>query len=309
MEGSKAKVVENAEGDRAMQSYFAFTDAVDVLVDHRHDNPIPLPRDKAMSPFKVIKDPCDDAFHLRKDKLALQRLKATAKKERIEPSSTIQHDVNLLAETPQFNDEADSTALPSREGHSSKAYSKSAADDLASRLHADRPRYLRYLRGRLPSLEDAEDALQDATLKFVRNEKALDLVKRPEAWVAVSLRRVVVDRYRRAAAQRRMTDALAAEPIEVANGDEDDELQAPAECLKSSLRTLQPEYASILRKIYLEEAQLKVVAADLNLTANNTGVRLHRARGALRVVMLLKCQTCPLTDCWARQRIAQPVTA
>ena len=215
----------------------------------------------------------------------------------------------LLAEPPQSKDEVGVRAVQSWENSSPRAYSKSAVDDLALRLDADRPRHLRYLRGRLPSLEDAEDALQDATIKFIQNAKTLDSVERPEAWVAVSLRRVVVDRYRRAATQRRMTDALAAEPLEVAGGDEDTELLAPAECLKLSLRTLKPEYRAILQQVYLEEAPLKDVAASLRLTANNAAVRLHRGRGALRAVMFQKCRTCPLADCWGHRRFAEPVAA
>jgi RNA polymerase sigma-70 factor (ECF subfamily) len=205
--------------------------------------------------------------------------------------------------TSQCNDDTSVKTLQSWDGFSPSTYSRGALDDLALRLHADRSRHLRYLRGRLPSLEDAEDALQDATLKFIQNAETLNSVEKPEAWVGVSLRRVVVDRYRRAAAQRRMSKALAAEPVEATFDDEDDELLTPAECLKSTLRTLKPAYATILRQVYIEETPLKDVAGRLNLTANNAAVRLHRARSALRETMLHRCQACPLADCWARQRL------
>lgn len=106
-----------------------------------------------------------------------------------------------------------------------------------------------------------------------------------------------------------MTDALAAEPLEVARGDDDDELAAPAECLKSSLQALKPDYRAVLQQVYLDEESMKDVAAGSNLTANNAAVRLHRARGALRVVMFQKCRACPLADCWGRQRFAEQVAA
>jgi RNA polymerase sigma-70 factor (ECF subfamily) len=175
------------------------------------------------------------------------------------------------------------------------------ANTLALRLNGDRPRHLAYLRSRLPSLDDAEDALQDATLKFLQNADAHAAAERPDAWVGVSLRRVVVDRYRRAATRRRMTDGLAAEPVWA---EDNEDTLTPAECVKATLPALKPAYAAVLQWVYLDERPLKEVAARLDLSANNAAVRLHRARLALRGTMRHKCQACPLSDCWARQHAA-----
>jgi RNA polymerase sigma-70 factor (ECF subfamily) len=177
------------------------------------------------------------------------------------------------------------------------------ANTVAVRVNADRPQMLRFLRGRLPSPEDAEDALQDATLKFLQNANALSAAQRPAAWVSVSLGRVVIDRYRRAASRRRMTDALAVEPGPSGSGDDEDTL-TPAECVKSMLPALKPAYAAVIQWVYLDERTLKEVAARLDLTPNNAAVRLHRARAALRETMSHKFQACPLSDCWARQHAA-----
>lgn len=213
----------------------------------------------------------------------------------------------LHAPSPQLKDDAGASTLQSWEGLPSNSCSNGNVDDLALRLHAERARHLRYLRSRLPTAEDAEDALQDATLKFLQNANAFASVEKPEAWVSVSLRRMVVDRYRRAAAHRRMTEALAAEPREPTGCDDD--LLIPTECLKSTLQALKPDYGSILQQVYLQEAPLKDVAARLDLTSNNAAVRVHRARNALREAMLQKCRSCPLADCWARQRFATAAAA
>jgi molecular chaperone DnaK len=84
MEGSKAKVIENAEGARTTPSYVAFSDAGEVLVGQpakrqsitnpentiyaikrligrRYDDPI-TQKDKAMSPFKIVAGPNGDAW-------------------------------------------------------------------------------------------------------------------------------------------------------------------------------------------------------------------------------------------------------
>lgn len=174
-------------------------------------------------------------------------------------------------------------------------------DDLALQLAAERPRQMRFLRSRLPSQQDAEDAWQDAAIKFLQHAESLGAAVRPQAWMGVTLRRLVVDRYRRAAVRRRTLDALAVQPAPDA-ADTDEDLVAPSDCLKAALRELKSEYRQILAETYLDERPLKAVAHHLELTANNAAVRLHRARNALRQVMAEKCQSCALADCWARTR-------
>lgn len=183
------------------------------------------------------------------------------------------------------------------------------ADQLARRLAAERPRQIRFLRSRLPSLEDAEDAWQDASIKFLQNAEALVAAERPEAWMGASLRRLVVDRYRRAAVRRRTLDALAAQPAPGETDDEDGPLSAPGHCLKAALRDLKAPYREILAQAYLEERPLAEVAGRLGLTANNAAVRLHRARAALRQAMAGRCLACPFADCWARTRAPKPAPA
>jgi len=210
----------------------------------------------------------------------------------------------LQMSTSQNPDAEASTTLQPLEPSSDPGFTDLAAARLGRRLAAERAGQIRFLRGRLPSLEEAEDAWQDASIKFLQHAKALEGAERPEAWMAVSLRRMVVDRYRRAAVRRRLAESLAVEPVADAPSDEDD-LVAPAECLKGLLAGLKPDYAQILQHTYLEERPLKHAAEGLGLTANNAAVRLHRARGALRQAMHAKCQTCPLADCWAKARCRQ----
>nr|WP_249778170.1 sigma-70 family RNA polymerase sigma factor [Phenylobacterium glaciei] len=175
-------------------------------------------------------------------------------------------------------------------------------------LQAERPQHLRYLRSRLPSLEDAEDALQDATLKLVRHAAALTSIEKPSSWVGVSLRHTVIDRYRRTAAQRRLSEALLSEPQESPDAD-DLEMRTASDCLRATLPTLRPEYTALLEQVYLEGVSLKAAAKQGQLTTNNAGVRLHRARGALRQTLQRRCGTCQLDDCWVRRRVTAPAPA
>lgn len=191
--------------------------------------------------------------------------------------------------------------LHSWESFSALAGVRGGAEDLARRLSAERPRQLRFLRSRLPSRQDAEDAWQDAAVKVLQHADALGAAGRPDAWMRVSLRRLVVDRYRREAVRRRTLAAFAVQPPPPTPG-EDEDLVAPGDCLKATLEALKPEYRTILAETYLDERPLKSVALRQDLTANNAAVRLHRARNALRQAMAEKCASCPLADCWAKPR-------
>lgn len=171
-------------------------------------------------------------------------------------------------------------------------------------LQADRARRLRFLRSRLPSLEDAEDALQDTALKFLQaSDHDGAAIEHPDAWVDASLRRIVIDRYRRAAVHHRMRQALAAAALLDNRPEDRDDALTAAQCLKETLPRLKTEYAEILALVYLQDHPLRDVAPRLGLTANNAAVRLHRARAALKGRLRVKCQSCPLADCcWARSR-------
>ena len=172
-----------------------------------------------------------------------------------------------------------------------------AADPLRGmverRLLSDRPRHLRYLQGKLRCREDAEDTLQDFTIKALQGAGRVR-EDRIDAWLHVSLRNALFDRYRRESSRRRLSEAAAVEPTTSAEPDviEDES----SDCLSIAIAELKPSYSAVLRRADLEEASLGSLALELGLTTNNTAVRLHRARAVLRHAMHLRCTVCP-TPC------------
>ncbi|WP_309604692.1 sigma-70 family RNA polymerase sigma factor [Phenylobacterium sp.] len=158
------------------------------------------------------------------------------------------------------------------------------------RLHCERPRHLRYLRARLRCREDAEDALQDFTIRALQGAGRVR-EDRIDAWLNVSLRNALFDRYRREGSRRRLNEAVAAEPT--AAGESDVIEDVSTACLSISIAQLKPSYSTVLRRADLEEASLGDLARELGLTPNNTAVRLHRARAVLRHAMHLRCTACP----------------
>lgn len=64
-------------------------------------------------------------------------------------------------------------------------------------------------------------------------------------------------------------------------------------CFVSLLALLRPDQADLLRRIDLGGDDRATVAAELGITRGTFGVRLHRARLALKNLLLAVCISCP----------------
>ena len=68
-------------------------------------------------------------------------------------------------------------------------------------------------------------------------------------------------------------------------------------CVGRLARTLKPEYAEVLQAVDVEETPVKTFADTAGLTTSNAGVRLFRAREALRKQVTASCGTCAEHGC------------
>src|SRR5690606_10048776 len=149
----------------------------------------------------------------------------------------------------------------------------------------------------------AEDLLQDA---FTRNLDRLSDV--PDEglvpWFYRVLRNAAIDRHRRKGAEERALAAFTQELADTAQPAEDLHREICA-CVGRLASTLKPEYAEVLRAVDIEETPVKTFAEKAGLTASNAGVRLFRAREALRKQVAASCGTCAehgCIDCSCGQR-------
>lgn len=170
------------------------------------------------------------------------------------------------------------------------------------RLVARRAEMLAYFRRRLGTLEDAEDALQDVSLKAVRAAPGIASPERADAWLGQVMRNTLVDRYRRSAARRRGEEAFGREVLATGAQSGAAAQAAPCRCVRAALGDLKPDQAELIRRLDLAEEPRETVAAALGITANTLGVRLHRARKALKRRIQALCPTCAkgqfrLCDC------------
>lgn len=175
---------------------------------------------------------------------------------------------------------------------------------IAEKLRSGQPRNLRFLLSRLRCREDAEDVLQDFGLKAIQGVGHLTDAGRIDAWLGVTLRNALFDRYRRNAGRRRLQDAAIAEPSFAPETDH--EVEFALICLTRATARLKPAARELIRRAEFQQTPLKAIAADLGLTANNVGVRVHRAREALRREMHAGCAACD-HRCALAARFLQPV--
>jgi RNA polymerase sigma factor (sigma-70 family) len=155
--------------------------------------------------------------------------------------------------------------------------------------------FLRFLERRVGDRALAEDLLQDA---FTRNLDRLSDV--PDEglvpWFYRVLRNAAIDRHRRKGVEERALAAFTQELAAAATPAEDFHREICA-CVGRLASTLKPEYAEILRAVDVEDTPVKAFAEAGGLTASNAGVRLFRAREALRKQVTASCGTCAEHGC------------
>ena len=155
--------------------------------------------------------------------------------------------------------------------------------------------FLRFLERRVGSRETAEDLLQEAFGRAITRVESLRDDESAVAWFYRLLRNAVIDHYRRRATAGSALERFAAEldeavpPPEVAD--------QVCGCVSRLAGTLKPEYADALEAIDVKGMPVKDYAAAHGITANNAGVRVFRARQALRSQVIASCGTCAEHGC------------
>lgn len=168
-------------------------------------------------------------------------------------------------------------------------------DDVARVLVENHRRFLAFLERRVQSREVAEDILQEA---FVRGLPRLSSVRQQEsvvAWFYRMLRNALIDHYRRRDAEARAMQQVAVEFNEA--GPDSEIMNAVCECVTSLVGTLKPEYAAAIQRVDLDGLAVRAFADEQGINPNNAGVRVHRAREALRRQLVRSCGSCATHGC------------
>lgn len=173
--------------------------------------------------------------------------------------------------------------------------------------------FLAFIERRVGSRADAEDILQDAFVRGLEKGGQLRDGESAVAWFYRLLRNAVVDHYRRRGAAGRAEERMAAEWADASAPAPDEELfDAVCRCINGLVDTLKPEFAAAVRRVEMDGVAVKDYAAEAGISANAAGVRLHRARRALKDQVAASCGTCATHGCldctcdWARANRPSP---
>jgi RNA polymerase sigma-70 factor (ECF subfamily) len=164
------------------------------------------------------------------------------------------------------------------------------ADLLRSHL-----RFLQFLEQRVHDRALAEDLLQAAYVKAVGRGGSIRSTENTVAWFYRLLRNTIIDHQRHRGREARAMDHVEVEAVsEVAPA----VLRTTAcRCVLELASGLKPEHAQAVRRVDVEGATVPEFAVEAGISANNAGVRLHRARQALRKRVQSMCGACAAHGC------------
>jgi RNA polymerase sigma-70 factor (ECF subfamily) len=179
-------------------------------------------------------------------------------------------------------------------------------EEILGRLLDNHARFLAFVERRVGSREEAEDILQEAFVRSLDRASSLRDSAAATAWFYRVLRNALTDYYRRQDSRGRAISRLAVE-ID-SSSDPDAELEnVVCACVLSLVETIKPEYGAAIRRVDLDGLSVRDYAGEAGITPTNAGVRLHRAREALRKQLARTCGTClehECLDCVCRTRTA-----
>lgn len=161
--------------------------------------------------------------------------------------------------------------------------------DLAALVASHRD-FLAFVERRVHDRAVAEEILQDALVKSL--DHAGEIRESAVGWFYRVLRNAIIDRARRAKTEEARLEQLAAEP-----GDDPELARVVCQCVATLATTLKPEYAEAIRRIDVDGVAVKDYADEAGISASNAGVRVFRAREALRKQVARACGTCATHGC------------
>jgi RNA polymerase sigma factor (sigma-70 family) len=156
--------------------------------------------------------------------------------------------------------------------------------------------FLRFLERRVGDRALAEDILQDAFARTIDRPGNIPPDEAVIPWFYRVLRNAAVDQFRRRAAANRALEAFTRELDATSEPPCETHAEICA-CVTRLAHTLKPEYAQALQAIEIEGMPVKAFAEREGLTANNAGVRIFRARDALKRRVAQSCGVCAEHGC------------
>ena len=160
-------------------------------------------------------------------------------------------------------------------------------------LSVNRKMFLGFLIKRLGNLAEAEDVLQEFCIRVMQRKDQLRETDKLTAWLYAVLRSTLNDHYRKVGRGRRLSAAFENEQKTVdVSEDGAEEFDHVCQCVTGLVPMMRQDQSDLIRRVDIEDEDRQSVAAALGVSVGALGVRLHRARAALRDSLLDHCGAC-----------------
>ncbi len=159
-------------------------------------------------------------------------------------------------------------------------------------------RLLSYIRGRVATMEDAEDILQDVFLRIHANIHRLKDTRSVTAWIYQIARNAIIDYHRSRAGNAGVTvglldegndGAVAASGEDVSTDASHRAIEEFARCLLPFLEQLPEHYRQAVTLTELKGMKQTEAARKLGLSVSGMKARVQRGRGKLKEAILDCC--------------------
>lgn len=162
-------------------------------------------------------------------------------------------------------------------------------------LVANHRAFLAYVERRVGDRATAEGIVQEA---FVRSlDRTGEIHDSMVGWFYRVLHNAAVDHLRKRAIVNRRLEQFAAELAVADDAAAGEAAGVVCGCVTALAGALRPEYADALRSIEVDGTPVKDYAVARGISASNAGVRIFRAREALRRQIAQSCGTCAAHGC------------
>ena len=163
--------------------------------------------------------------------------------------------------------------------------------DVEKKLVECRNKFVGFLYKHLNNPQDAEDVFQDFCIKVLRNFGSINSAERLDAWLSTTLRHALTDHYRRKATRKRAVEAYSVE-AKILQPDTTDVEHHSCKCVIGAMADIDPGQAALLSRVDMNDELRRHVAEEFGISVNALGVRIHRARAALKTRIAEICPVC-----------------
>ena len=132
---------------------------------------------------------------------------------------------------------------------------------------------------------DAEDIVQDCFVRALESDQAGRGPANLQAWLTIAVRHRSIDVLRSRCRQRLGAVNVAHDPERAQCPEQDQKMSVAIEQLRCAIQEIPRVSQQLIELRYVEQLTYRQLAMKLDLSAKAVGVRLHRARSLLRILL------------------------